>query len=252
MQNIIDYIRSFTPETWAVYFVGIIGFWITIRQLKQNFRLKKKAETFEDLSKKIREASESSRQISNSTDSIIDDLGVAADSMIFDTSDKSGSDIKAEIDRRVEILKNLQDKYSTHSDSINSNTANILNIIKDIEKSTVVKEKTRVAARYLFYAADEQYQLMKAANSILVTIQVVPLIGEKPNVPPETFRAIRDLVDLISEKNNTISGYLDDLEIITHNDLVKGVYGKAKNETIPLRHLNHKGLNDNRTKSPLL
>lgn len=252
MHSIIDYLKSFSPETWAVYAVGIIGFWITIRQIKQNFRLKKKADTFEDLSKKIREASESSRQISNSTDSIIGDLGAAADSMIFDTIDKSNDDIKTEIDRRVEILKELQIKYSSHSGSINSNTVNILNIIKDIEKSTVVKEKTRISARYLFYEANEQYQLMNATNSILATIQVVPLIGEKPNVPPETFRAIRDLVVLISEKNNTISGYLDDLEIILHNDLVKGIYGKAKNETIPVRHLSNKGLRDNRTKSPLL
>lgn len=252
MNTITDFMRSFTPETWAVYVVGIIGFWITIQQIKQNFRLKKKADTFEDLSKKIREASESSRKISNSTDSIISDLGAAADDMGFDTADKSDDDIRMEIDRRVGVLKTLQEKYTTHSDSINSNTMNILNIIKDIEKSTVVKEKTRVSARYLFYEANEQYELMKAANSILVTIQVVPLIGEKPNVPPETFRAIRDLVVLISQKNNTISGYLDDLEIILHNDLVKRIYGKAKNETIPVRHLNHQGLRDKRTESPLL
>jgi hypothetical protein len=252
MHNIIDYLKSSSPETWAIYVVGVIGFWVTTRQIKQNFRLKKKADTFEDLSKKIRDASESSRQISNSTNSIIGELGSAADSMTFDATDKSERDIKTEIDRRVEILNNLQEKYSSQSSSINSNTVNILNIIKDIEKSTVAKEKTRVAARYLFYEANEQYQLMNATNSILVTIQVVPLIGEKPNVPPETFRAIRDLVVLISEKNNTISGYLDDLEIILHNDLVKGVYGKAKNETIPARHLGYKGLRDNRTKSPLL
>lgn len=252
MEGIFNYVISMQPEVWAVYIVGIVGFLSTIRQLKQNFRLKKKADTFEDLSKKIQEAADLSRQASNSTASIISDLGNAADNMFFDTADKSNTDIQNEIQRRQSILTNLQEKYAEHSDSINSNTVDILGIIKSIEKSTVVKEKTRIAARYLFYEAYEQHELMKSANSILATIQVVPLIGENPNVPPETFRAIRDLVSQISQKNNTISGYLDDLEIILHNDLVKRIYGKAKNETIPVRHLSNKGLYDSRTKSPLL
>lgn len=252
MHTVINYITSLKPEVWAVYIVGFLGFFVTIRQLKVNFKLKKRADTFENLSKKIQRASELSRETSNRTDGIITSLANAADSMSFDATSKNDKELAEEIDRRVGILNELQNSYAEHSDTINSNTRDILKIIKDIEKSTVVKKKTRKAARYLFYETNEQYELMKSANSILATIKVVPLIGEKPNVQPETFRAIRELVIQISQKNNTISGYLDDVEIILHNDLVKKIYGRAKNVTIPARHLSHKGITDNRTKQPLL
>lgn len=252
MQNLIDNLPKLSPEVWAIYIVGFIGFGITIYQLRANFRLKKKADTFENLSQKIQKASELSRETSNKAEDITNELANAADSMVFDATGKSTKEFDAEIDRRIGILDKLKDSYNELSDRINSNTRDILKIIKDIEKSTVVKKKTRKAARYLFYETNEQYGLMKSANSILATIQVVPDIGGKPNVQPETFRAIRELVLQISQNNNTISGYLDDLEIILHNDLVKKIYGRAKNETIPVRHLNHKGITDSRTKYPLL
>lgn len=255
MNHVADYFKSFSPEawaSWATFIIALIGISVTIWQLKKNFRLKKQAETFEELSKNIRNASESSRQIADSVDSIIGDLGTAADDMNFNTLGKTDADFKAEINRRSEILDALQKKFTAHTESIRSNALNILKIIKDIEKSTVVKERTRVAARYLFYETSEQHELMGTANAILATIQVVPAIGKKPNIPPETFKAIRSLVVLIGQKDKTISGYLNDLEIILHNDLVKEIYGKAKNETLPVRHLSDEGLRDNRTKSPLL
>lgn len=252
MLGIIEYLLTLKPEVWAIYIVGFIGFGITIRQLRVNFRLKKKADTFENLSEKIQRASELSRETSNKAENITNALANAADSMVFDATGKDPKEFGAEVNRRMGILEELKTNYNEHSEHINSNTRDILKIIKVIEKSTVVKEKTRRTARYLFYETSEQYELMKSANSILATIQVVPLIGEKPNVQPDTFRAIRELVLLISQNNNTISGYLNDLEIILHNDLVKKIYGRAKNETIPVRHLSHKGITDSRTKQPLL
>ena len=252
MQTIVNYFLSLSPEVWAIYITGIIGFSTTIWQLKQNFRLRKRADTFEKLSLKIQQASGLSRTISESTDSIISGLGDAADSMIFDTFERSEDEIAAELERRLKTLESLQSRYAEHSDSINTNTFDIMSIIKDIEKSTILKENTRIAARYLFYEVSEQHELMKAANSILATLQVVPIIGEKPNIQPDTFRAIRETIIGISRKNITIGGYLDDLEIILHNDLVKNVYGPARNETIPDRHLSHLGFSDSRTKKPLV
>ena len=62
------------PEVWAIYIIGFSGFAITIDQLKRNFRLKKKSDTFEELSREIREASDLFRKIDGSTDSIISAL----------------------------------------------------------------------------------------------------------------------------------------------------------------------------------
>lgn len=248
-QNIFDVVRQ---ETVAVYLVGIVGFIITIRQLRRNFQLKKKAETFESISNDIKDASELATQLNNSTNTIINDLANAADSMSFDVSNKTNKQLADETSKRSEVFDDLKRRLQRHSDDTASSAYKTLVIIKNIEKSTVIKESTRRAARYLYYEVMDQYDRMKAANSILNTLEMVPLVGGSPNITPESFRAIRELIIQIGSHYTIISGYLNDLEIIVHNDLVRKIYGKAKNDTLPNKHLTKKGIVDSRTQKPLL
>ena len=249
INSIISFLAS---DVFAVYLVGFVGFAVTINQLKRNFKLRKKADTFEELAKEIREASDLSRTIINRTDSMITSLASTADEMAFDAAGKSNQEIDAEVDRRIAALTQLQQLFEAYKGEVDAHTIKILQIIKNIEKSTIVKNKTQKAARYLYYEVNEQQGLMKAGNAILETLNVVPLIGKDPNVSPETFKAIKELLINISGKNYTIGGYLDDLEIILHNDLVKKVYGEAKNETLPQKHLSPEGIVDTRVQTPLL
>lgn len=162
------------------------------------------------------------------------------------------ADKQSEIDRRLKLLDDLQSKFQDYTSTIFNSSIKALTLIKKIEKSTVVSEKTRQASRYLFYLLTDQSELMQAANGVLTSFHVVPPLDAKPNITAETFLATKKMISLINNKNSLIAGYFDDLEVILHNDLVKGIYGKAKYETIPTNHLSAKGLTDSRVKVPLL
>jgi hypothetical protein len=165
---------------------------------------------------------------------------------------RSQQENSAEIDRRVTELNEIAEKHKKLITSIFKSYEMVLVLIKKIEKSTLVSDSSRHAARYLFYAATDQHNLTNAANTVLQSFNVTPALGDKPSISSATFNAFMDLINLINLRNQVISTYLEDLEVILHNDLVRSIYGKAKNGAIPVQHMTSGGLTDNRVKDSLI
>lgn len=241
-----------TPEALATYLVGLIAIGGVIWQLKRTFVLNKKSSVFDELSKDIKKAIELVNSVNTETNSIIQLLASAANSANYDTAGKTQQQNEAEIKRRVDELGVVADSQKKHIKAIFDSYENILQIIQKVEQSTLINKSSKKAARYLFYQADEQFQLVQAANKVLQSFNVVPPLGVTPNISPDTFNAFASLVGLISIGNQKLSNYLSDLEVILHNDLVKKLYKKAKIANIPAQHLTNDGFKDNRTEKPLI
>lgn len=241
-----------TPEALATYIVGSFAIWGVIWQLKRTFVLNKKATVFDELSKDIKKAVKLVNSVNTETNSIIQLLASAANSASYDTIGKTAQQNEAEIKRRIDKLGKVADSQKKHIKIIYDSYENILEIIQKIEQSTVINKASKKAARYLFYQAYEQFQLVQAANRVLQSFNVVPPLGNDPNISPDTFNAFSNLVNLISIGNQKMGNYLSDLEVILHNDLVRKLYKKATIANIPAQHLTTDGFRDNRTEKPLI
>lgn len=241
-----------TPEALATYIVGLLAIGGVIWQLKRTFVLNKRATIFDELSKDIKKAIKLVNSVNTETNSIIQLLASAANSASYDTVGKTPQQNEAEIKRRIEELGNVADSQKKHIKIIYDSYENILEIIQKVEQSTVINKTSKKAARYLFYQADEQFQLVQAANKVLQSFNVVPPLGNDPNISPDTFNAFSSLVNLISVGNQKMGNYLSDLEVILHNDLVRKLFKKAAIANIPAQHLTTDGFKDNRTEKPLI
>jgi hypothetical protein len=240
------------PQTWATYIVGAVAIGVGLWQFRRAFKLNKKSQVFDELSKELQEASVSVSNIQSQTTNIIDHLAQAANSADFDLAGKTQAEQTAEIERRIEELDNIAEKQKEYLTSIYNSSLKILKIINKVEKSSVVSDSSRKAARYLFYEATEQHELLVSMSKILQSFNVTPPVGQAPNITSNTFNAFMELVHKINARNIVIGNYINDLETILHNDLVKKIFGKASIEKIPTKHLTPTGLTDTRVKDSLL
>lgn len=241
-----------TPEALATYVVGLLAIGGVIWQLKRTFVLNKKATVFDELSKDIKKAIKLVNSVNTETNSIVQLLASAANSASYDTVGKTQQQNDAEIKRRIDELGKVANSQKQHITVIYNSYENVLEIIQKVEQSTVINKSSKKAARYLFYQADEQFQLVQAANKVLQSFNVVPPLGNDPNISPDTFNAFSNLVNLISLGNQRMGNYLSDLEVILHNDLVRKLFKKASIANIPAQHLTTDGFKDNRTEKPLI
>lgn len=250
--NVKDVTDLISAEAWASYIVGAgvvsAGLW----QWNRTFRLNKNATVFDELAKDIQEASNIVDTINTETQHLIDQLAKAANSANFDPAGKTQSEQDAEIERRLKEIDEIADQHKKRLDAIHKGYEQILLLIRKIEKSTIVSESSRQAARYLFYAATAQHQLMGVVSDVLLSFRVTPSLGENPNISSQTFNQFIALIHIVNPKNNVIRTYLEDLEAVLHNDLVKRIYGKARYSSIPVEHLGSEGLTDTRVKQSLL
>lgn len=251
LKNIAD---LFEPEVWAIYIVGFATISIGVWQYTSKFKRSKKAVVFDELAKDIEKATGLVNNIDNDFNTIVDHLAKAANlaSANFDPLIQSENDIKKEIDRRLVEIEETAEKQKQLLGTIYSSFREVLMLIKKVEKSTVVGNKSKMAARYLFYAAEDQYSLINASTAVFQSFSVTPALGEKPNISSDTFNSYIELTRNVMAKNLTIVTYLEDLEVILHNDLVKHIYNKAQQGTIPIKHLSTKGLTDKRVKDSLI
>ncbi len=240
------------PQVWAAYIVGFSAIFFGLYQFKRTFKLNKKAKVFDELSNDIQEATDLVNKISDSTNSILGQLAKAANSANYDPSGKTDQERAQEIERRIQEIDETSKKHDEYLKAIYESYKKVLLIIKKLEKSTIVNDKSRKSARYLYFSATEQHEFVASVSKVLQSFNVTPSLGSNPNISSDTFNAFGELINVIISRNQIIGNYLNDLEIILHNDLVKGIYGKAKFESIPVKHLSHDGLIDNRVKDSLL
>lgn len=236
----------------SAYIIALLGILLIFLQIKHTLRINRKASLFDKLSAQIQEAINLSRMISDSTNLVISSTADAANSMKMniDLDDKKA--VEEENKRRAELINMLYDGSIKRIENIRDSHYKILDIITAIEKDTIISGKSKRAARYLFYFVQDQYDLLGACTNVLTSIRAVQPIGLTPNIPPDTFNQLAALISKINEKNTFVFNYLDDLEIILHNDLVKSFYGRAHFSKLRQNHLTVKGLTDWRTKNPLL
>lgn len=240
------------PEAWATIISALIIVAIGRWQWQRSYLLTRKSEVFKELSAEISNALKQVNAISSSTDSLLNELAKAADAVSGDFSNHTNEQKIAELDRRNKDLDKISDSLKKNLDIAYGGQEKILLLIKAIEKSTVAKKRTKRTARQLFYIATEQYQLIGTVNDVLISLRVTPTLGESPNISSDTFRALRELINLITRQNTIIGNYLEDLEVIMHNELVKGIFGKATFSKIPFKHLTQDGIIDTRSDNSLL
>lgn len=240
------------PQVWATYIVGFSAIGVGLWQFKRTYKLNKKSSVFDDLSKDIQDARDLVSKISEVTDSLINKLAEAANSADYDSAGKTPDENIKEIDRRLKDLSETGKEHKKYLDTIYGSITKMLLLIQKVEKSTIVNEKSRRAARYLYYVATDQHQLVGSVSSVLQTFKVIPSLGDKPNISSETFNETKKLIGIINQQNQVIGTYLEDLEIVIHNDLVKRIYKKARYSSIPVKHLTPSGLIDSRVEDSLL
>lgn len=241
-----------TPEALATYLVGILAIFGVAWHLKRTFVLSKKADVFNELSNDIKQAIELVNKVDTETASIIQLLATAANNASYYNANATDQENQKEIERRLNELDKIGDSQVKHINVIYGSYQNILGIIQKIEQSTVTKKSSKRAARYLFYQADEQFQLIQSSSKVLQSFNVVPPLGDKPNISSDTFNAFSGLVSLIGAGNRKTANYLSDLQAILHNDLVRKLYKKARSASIPVQHLTTDGFKDSRTEKSTL
>lgn len=247
-----------TDESIATYIVGIIATVSAITAVRRQSRLNKKSAVFEELSKDIQEAVKAVNAIDTETNQIIKTLADEADeNSRFDPRGLEEEELKAAIDaedkRRLIAAERIGTQFGKQINSIYEAYGSILGIIEKVERGTVVNDNTKAVARYLYFFATEQHNLVRQANDVLVSFNVVPVIGQSVNITPETFKAFADLYTLINEGNVKIRNFLYDLEVAIHNDLVKKTYKKAaKYSNFPNEHITPKGMIDKRINDSLV
>lgn len=242
-------LSELSDQAIATYIVGFAAIIIGLWQFRRTFVQKNRIKVFDELSSDISSAKDMLESINQQCQRLVQVLADAADgAAVENPSSLNEAQTSARIDRVNEVFN----EHEKHIKSIFGSYLNVLKLIRKIEKSTVIKKASRDAARYLFYTASEQHNLVNKANAVLQSFNVTPPLGEKPNISPQTFNAFRELNDLINQKNLIMSNYLDDLEVIIHNDLVNNVFGNAKFSTQTFEHLTPNGFTDSRVKDDLL
>lgn len=251
-----DFFDWLTPEAWATYVVGILallGVYFGARyQIKKNLRLSRQSKVFDELSADIRKAGEKVSSITNTTADITQKLANAADNALIDTSSLNESQKAQEIERRSADLENIAESQVANVEAIYGSYDSLLKIIKNIEKNTVIGNVSKKAARQLFYISTEQHQLVKSMSDVLISFNATPPLGGSPNITPQTFNAFINLIGSINSKNSEINNYLEDLEVILHNDLVRDLYNKAEYNQLPNRRLTPDGIMDKRSEQSLV
>ena len=236
---------------WAIYLVATITVFAGSWQWRRQFKQGKKAIVFDELSKEVQEAADLVNEINDQMSGVIDALAAAANQASSSPA-VSPQDVAAEIDRRLKDLGVISDKQRVLLDTSYDSFKRVLLLIRKVEMSTIVSKDSRKTARHLFYLVQDQFDLIKAAIDVLISMNVTPPVGQALQITPKTFNAVIALLNSINTGNPTIVGYLDDLGVVLHNDLVKGLYRSAKFASKPMKHLGPKGLIDNRTNTSLI
>jgi hypothetical protein len=242
-----------TPESLATYLSVFLGIILAAWQLNRTLRMNKKANLFDEITKDISLAVNNINSINIQNEEIIKILAKQANLVSeYDPTNKTDEQNQAEIARRLSEIDDTGNKHRNNVQSIFDSYSKILEIISTIEKSTVIRNKSKMAARQLYYTSTEQYELVHTVNQILLTFYVFPPLGGFPNVTSETFNSFAGLVKKIGTGNDLIKSYLQDLEVILHNDLVKRFYGKARYGELNNKYLTSDGLKDRRVLDKLI
>ena len=240
--NFKDITDLLPPEAWATYIVGLVASGFVIRQVRYSSKINKKDTVFHDIKSKIEKARKSFDNLESDKQKLIDELARIAN---YYSSQPVGQPIsQEEYNKAVEEINKLYDAKTKHLSSLYETPKSIVEIIKEIEKSTLLNNASKQMARILFHSFDDQFKLMQAVNNELATFNVIPPPGGSVNVTSETFNNFIALVHKVYAKNIDYRNYLDDLEVAIHNSLVKKIFGKAKRSTIPEKHLTKNGFED--------
>ena len=151
--------------------------------------------------------------------------------------------------------KQIESVYSKHVEVITSiyeANKKILELIRSIEKNTLINTSSKGAARDLFYISQDLFSLLNSALDIIRSFRVSPPLGELPNISPETFNTSMVHLGHIKQQYEKVSAFLTDLEVILHNDLVSKIYGKASYAKNRTYHLTPNGIVEDRTNESLL
>lgn len=250
----MNYIKNITdlmsPEVWAIYIIGFLTISLGLYQLRKNFRESKKISVFEEISASIQVATDLTYRIGTDYKNVIEKL---AESAQF-ASDYSGDPSDKEANEKLmrDINENA-DKQKKLAESVYSSHTEILLLIKKVEKSTLINKGTQEATRRIFYEASDEFDLQTKSLDLLLKVNATPPLGQKPNIDSATFNQLVALTTLISTRVRTISDYLEDLEVILHNDLVKNIFGKAQFSKLFRRNLRSGGnITDSRLKDRIL
>jgi len=238
------------PDAWATYITALIAVAAIIvgaYQFKKAFRQNKKVKVFEDLGNDLAAARKKLEAINTDYQQLVNHLANTANQF---ASAPNTEITEKEINRRLEALGVVSEAQKNLVIAIHSAFTELLDFIQKIEKSTFLGNDSKQAARLLFHLSTDQSTTMNLVDNVLITFNVVPPVGENPNITSETFNKFKELVNYVSSKNSLLAGYVDDLEVIIHNELVSSLFGRAKPPTKP-QHLTPKGITDSRAKDSL-
>lgn len=229
-------IPSFTDQSWATLIAAVIVIFAGIWQLRWNLRQNKKSDAFNELSKGISEAKICIRDIQTNSNQLIYWLANKADAIL---RGEEGDDVS---------LSNAQKE---NIQAIFDSQRRMIEIIEMIDKSTVISRRIKNAAKQLYYLSMYQHDLVVKCNQIVQAIVKDVLADPKDLVSPDVFKNVSELYGLVVQGSVDIQSYLDDLEIILHNGLVKFTFGKASTTGIERKVLTIDGIVDTRIKRPL-
>lgn len=241
---------NISDEAWATYVVGIIAAFIVIRQVRYGSKINKKDAVFTKFENKIKKARKIFDDLDSDKQKLIDELARLANNYNSQPINEPLS--QDDYNKAIEEINKLYDAKSKHLSTLYSAPKNIIGIIREIEKSTLLNKKSKRMARVLFHHFNDQFDLMRAVNDELSTFNVIPPPGGSVNITSETFNNFIKLVHLVYDRNIDFRNYLDDLEIAIHNSLVRNIFGKARRTTIPNKHLTEDGIEDTRKDSSLI
>jgi len=227
---------SFSDQFWATLIAAALIIFAGILQLRWNLKQNKKSDAFNDLSEKISEAKKLISNIQSNSNQLISSL-----------AKKGDATLRGENSNDEELVESQKLNIT----SIYNSQLKILEIIEKVDKSTVINGKTKNSAKQLYYMALYQHSLVEKCNQIVLTIASDMSAKPKPMISPELFVKISELYNIVIQGSIDIQSYLDDLEVILHNDLVRSVFGKAKHTKLERKVLTEKGITDIRIKRPL-
>lgn len=251
IKDILNYFSDVTPDAVMTVVLGVIALSITIHHFNQKYIRDKQAKVFNTLSESISESISFVRKIKLEIDTTIKALADTADKFSGDVKHLSDEERLKEIENRLKDLEKVLETQKTTIAIIYDSTTKVLSLIENIEKSTLISDGSRVASRYLYYFTLDQHKLITAISNVLFSFKTTPVLGEKPNVSPDTFNEFVTLVALATARYEDLLVYLDDMEVILHNDLIGKLFKKAKHSQNNSRHLTITGFRDDRTKQSL-
>ncbi len=236
-------------EAWATYIIGLLTIAAGLFGARYALLLNKKNAVFQQMSDKLADARNKLSTLNSSKNAYIDELARVANQFTQNPPDFTKTE---SYDSLLKELDKVHDVGIEHIRSLYGPQEALLEIIKDIEKSTLLKGKTKKKARILFYEVDDHFKLVNTANQVLNSFQVIPTTEAGITITPQIFNNFVDLLNLLYERHDEFMGFLNDLEVAIHNDLVSRVYGKAQMSDQAKLHLGDGGLQDSRQHKPLL